>query len=126
MNEISNLNNMKIIKIIFCLILLLPAFNVYGDNNIIPFKQKGTGRPTDTGSDDNITCTFAQGQLRFLFREAEGTARLTIIRFDDGDAQTTTFSTKYPYYYYIGTEPGTYTLNVKTAKNEYEGVLEIQ
>lgn len=117
---------MRIIKIIFCLFLLPLAFNVYGDNNAIPFKQKGTGRPTDTGSDDNITCTFVQGQLRFLFHEAEGTARLTIISFDDNVVQTTTFSTSYPYYYYVGTESGTYTLNIKTAKNEYEGVLDIQ
>lgn len=119
---------MKYLKLLFIL-LMLPSFGSIqadggevNDVKVKPIKN----RPSDTSSDVNLHCSYMQGQLRFRFDVPEGKATLTVTCFETGEVSTKQFYTATPYYYYVGTEPGTYTLNIKTAKNEYEGLLEIQ
>lgn len=119
---------MKYLKLL-SILLMLSAFGTTqaedtgaNDIEIKPIKN----RPSDTSSDVNLHCNYMQGQLRFSFDVPEGKATLTVTCFETGEVSTKQFLTATPYYYYVGTESGTYTLNIKTAKNEYEGVLEIQ
>ena len=88
------------------------------------FKPKNT-RPKDTGEENNVWYTYANGLLTINFEQPEGRATMTIARMEDAHVATTSFFTMAPYTYNIGTAPGTYTIVVKTSHQEYEALLEI-
>ena len=88
------------------------------------FKPKNP-RPTDTGEENNVWYTYANGLLTINFEQTEGRATMTIARMEDAHIATTSFFTMAPYTYNIGNAPGTYTIVVKTSHQEYEALLEI-
>lgn len=90
----------------------------------VRFKPKNP-RPTDTGEENNVWYTYANGLLTINFEQTEGRATMTIARMEDAHIATTSFFTMAPYTYNIGTTPGTYTIVVKTSHQEYEALLEI-
>lgn len=90
----------------------------------VRFKPKNP-RPTDTGEENNVWYTYANGLLTINFEQTEGRATMTIARMEDAHIATASFFTMAPYTYNIGNAPGTYTIVVKTSHQEYEALLEI-
>ena len=90
----------------------------------VRFKPKNP-RPTDTGEENNVWYTYANGLLTINFEQTEGRATMTIARMEDAHIATASFFTMAPYKYNIGNAPGTYTIVVKTSHQEYEALLEI-
>ena len=117
-------------KHIFLLLLMLgTTFASYTQtiepkDEPLPFKPKNP-RPTDTGEENNVWYTYANGLLTINFEQPEGRATMTVARMEDAHIATTSFFTMAPYTYNIGTAPGTYTIVVKTSHQEYEALLEI-
>jgi len=118
-------------KTFLTLILVLCAcFSTYAQTSVNPnepikFKPKNP-RPTDVGEENKVWCTYTNGQITITFEQAEGRATMTITRTEDATTATTAFYTMTPYTYYIGTAPATYIINVRTNRQEYEGLLDIQ
>lgn len=90
----------------------------------VPFTKKNP-RPTDAGEENNVWYTYANGLLTINFEQSEGRATMTIARMEDAHTATTSFYSMAPYTYNIGTNPGTYTLVIKTSQQQYEALLVI-
>ena len=111
--------------LVFCACFTTYAQNVQkpnDDKKLKPIKP----RPTDTDENNSVWCSYANGVITIEFEQVEGRATMTITRLDDATSFTTTFYTMTPYSYYIGSAPASYIINIKTSKQEYEGVLEIE
>jgi len=118
-------------KTFLTLILVLCAcYTSYAQSSSDPNKDyylKGKKpRPTDVGEENKVWCTYTNGQITITFEQAEGRATMTLTRTEDATTATTAFYTMTPYTYYIGTAPATYIINVRTNRQEYEGILDIQ
>lgn len=110
--------------------LLLPLTAVHADDGEEPKERiplpGNAPRPKDTtAAEDNVTCTYCNGQLTFEFAEPEGRASLAVTRLEDGAVATASFMTWSPYTFTVGTEPGTYQISLSTSRDRYHGIFSI-
>ncbi len=83
-------------------------------------------RPQDRGEETKVWYTYSPGAITINFSQPEGRARMTVTRMEDAASHTISFATTAPYAYNMGTAPGTYVIVIKTSRQEYEALLQIE
>lgn len=102
------------------------SFATIGDDHTkeVPLK-KDRHRPTDEFDDENLTCVYVDGKLKFEFTDPEGNTTVDVSKLDTGGHITQT-NNGYYFEVVMGDAPGFYEITVTTATGSiYSGFLSV-